>query len=339
MIARRFRAAIIMPNLKPPVTTFTHLEQYKEIIHRANTTGHLFTPMMTLYLTDNLNPGEVDLCGHHAVKYYPRGLTTNSADGVENPQALWSKGSKPHQVLRLLASTGKVLILHAADGFAREGVIVRGTQYHADEELDPYDQEPHFMRETLPRIIDAHPELKIEVAHLSTKEGAEFMQKNGGKRLGCSITCHHLLNDRRDVMRGGFRPHLDWRPVIQPKDNTQALQELCFSGHPFVWLGMDSAPHPRKVKEAACCATGVLTAHAGIELYAEAFETFGALDQRFENFASNNAANFYGLADTDTTITLVNKPWKVRGSYLSGNPDEEIIPYRLGEEVLWRLVE
>jgi dihydroorotase len=338
MIAKRFHAAIIMPNTQPPITTLEMVDEYRMEVFRA-IQDERFTPMMTLYLTDNVDPSDMILGGFFAVKYYPFGLTTNSLNGVVDPSALWRKDTKPYQALREMAESSKVLILHAADGFARRKVRIRSRSYSAGDELDPYDQEPHFFRETLPRIRDAHPLLKCEVAHLSTAEGAEYMRIHGCETLGCSLTCHHLLNDRRDVMRGGFRPHLDWRPVIQSMEHRQELQKLAAEDHYFVWLGMDSAPHARKNKEAACCATGVLTVHAGIELYAEAFDVMGALDERFENFSSLNAARFYNLPDARKSLELVNESWTVRSSYFAESPEEEMIPYRLGTDVLWKIID
>ena len=331
MLAKRFAGGIIMPNTVPPITTAAMVQEYYEKIVEA--AGQPFRPLMTLYLTDTLDHWEVDMAlsaGLTAgVKYYPRGLTTNSDSGVSDPAALWTEDTGPYQVLRTLSERGAILLLHAADGFNANG-----------EELDPYEQEPHFIRETLPRIIDAHPELKISVEHLSTKNGATFIQENGSERLGCSLTPHHLLLDRRDLHRGGFNPHNSWIPIIQGQEHKEALRELASAGHSFVWLGSDSAPHPIGDKEAACCKGGVMTVHAGIELYAEAFETMGALD-KLENFASIYGPAFYGVPPSDELITLVRERWTVLDNFSIPAEDPrmgQIRPFRRGESVGWKLV-
>lgn len=328
MVAKRFQMAIIMPNTTPPITTGEAVIQYRQEILKA--AGGPFLPLMTMYLTDELNPIHVSMALERrhiwGVKYYPRGLTTNSDSGVKTPASLWTEDSRPYEVLRALAEEGGVLLLHAADGLDKEG-----------NELDPWDQEKHFIRETLPRIIDAHPKLKISVEHLSTKEGARFLENNGGTLLGCSLTAHHLLLDRRDMMRAGFRPHRFWWPVIQRKEDKEALLALATKGYHFVWLGSDSAPHPREKKEADCCSGGVLMAHAGIELYAEAFE--GMLE-KLENFACFNGPRFYGAPTSKEEITLVREDWTVRSLFRveQGGYDKPIVPFRLGETIRWKLV-
>jgi len=330
MVAKRFRAAIIMPNTVPPITNLSRVHRYAEEI--LNATGPGFHPLMTLYLTDTLRPSEVGLLFKmemiHGIKYYPRGLTTNSDRGVKSPSSLWTLGTNPYECLQVLAEHGGVLLLHAADGFDENRV-----------ELDPYDQERHFIEHTLPRIRDAHPTLKISVEHLSTKWGVEYLLKHGGPLLGCSLTAQHLLLDRRDSFRGGFHPHRFWWPIIQPTEHREALRELAKSDLPFVWLGSDSAPHTIDKKESGCCCGGVLMAHAGIELYAEAFEDMGALDDRFERFASINGARFYGIEDSDETISLVREEWTVRNPYriADNGTSKEVVPFRLGEKVRWKL--
>lgn len=335
MVAARFAATIIMPNTTPFITTVAQALEYRVQIDLAAQTPD-FLPLMTLYLTDTLDHREVGAGAEAGVvfgiKYYPRGLTTNSQGGVENPASLWTKGTQPYQCLRTLAQMGGVFLIHAADGVAAKDWSSDDREYDQGQELDPWDQERHFIEETLPRIMDAHPKLKISVEHMSTGWGAEFVQKNGCDRLGCSLTAHHLLLDRRDLFRGGFHPHRSWMPVIQPLEHTQELRSLAKVGHPFVWLGSDSAPHPRASKEAACCASGVFMAHAGIELYAEAFEDMGALDHRFEEFASVNGPAFFGLPPSRKTIRLVRESWRPQplffGSSLETGEMPELIPFR-----------
>ena len=334
MVARRFAGAIVMPNTVPPITTSAMVAEYRKEIRAALGTTK-FATLMTMYLTDTLDPEDVGTAlfqrDIYGVKYYPRGLTTNSDSGVENPASLWTQGTRPNDVLRIIAQQGGVLFLHAADGFDANG-----------NELDPYDQERHFIKETLPHIIDTHPTLKISVEHISTKQGAAFLEQNGGPRLGCSATSQHLLLDRRDVFRGGFRPHRSWWPIIQGQEHKEALRDFVGKGLPFVWLGTDSAPHPIEKKEADCCAGGVLMAHAGIELYVEAFEAMGALD-RLEDFASFNGPRFLGFPPSNDTIELVREEWVVREPFFAGSADSacdvtKIVPFRLGEKVQWKLV-
>lgn len=344
MVAKRFRTAIVMPNLVPPVTTALQVEAYLQRIREA--TERQFYPLMTLYLTDTLEPSVVrDVLGQKlaiGIKYYPTGkkgvqLTTNSTSGVSEARSLWTKDTKPYACLRELADYGGVLLLHAADGVNKH-----------DEELDPYDQETHFLTVTLPNLVDAHPKLKISVEHLSTAKGAEdirFYGRNSHGKIGCSLTAHHLLLDRRDVFRGGFHPHRHWWPIIQSAEHKQELRKLAAENHPFVWLGSDSAPHPVGKKETNCCIGGVLMAHAGIELYVEAFEDMKALDDRFERFASINGRQFfgvdafYGLQPSDEILELVRDEWIVREPFFAqeAGVNEKIIPFRLGENIRWKL--
>jgi dihydroorotase len=332
MVEKRFGMAVVMPNTVPPITTY---EQIRDYWCKVKSAAPNLKALMTFFLTDTLESKDVAealstklACG---VKYYPPGLTTNSDKGVKNPASLWTKGTKPYEVLCVLASWGGVLLIHAADGIDKNR-----------DELDPYDQEKHFIRETLPRILDAHAGLKISIEHLSTKEGAQFIERNNSHRLGCSLTAHHLLLDRRDVFRGGFHPHRSWMPVIQPREHKEALQDLAKKGLSSVWLGSDSAPHPRDKKEAPCCASGVLMAHAGIELYVEAFEDMGCLD-KLENFASINGPTFFGVEASTDTISLVREEWKVKSyfvaEYASGGGFTTIVPFRFGEKVRWKLVD
>lgn len=341
MIAKRFSKAIIMPNTKPPITTYDMAVEYRKEIRANITWSQPFWPLMTLYLTDQLDPHEVRVGRESGivagVKYYPRGLTTNSDSGVKDPASLWTENTKPYMVLRELADCGGVLLLHAADGLDKNG-----------NELDPWDQEKHFIKETLPRIRDTHPTLKISVEHLSTKEGATYMEKHGDpKKLGCSLTAQHLLLDRRDMFRAGFRPHRFWWPIIQRQEHKEALRELAKKGHSFVWLGSDSAPHPIGAKETDCCSGGVLMAHAGIELYVEAFEDMGALD-KLEDFASINGPRFFGLSPSGNMIEFVREEWEVERTFQYdkepyeieplGKDWEDVVPFRLGEKVRWKLI-
>lgn len=345
LVEQRFDTALAMPNLEPPLITYKDMIEYgKSIAEECNTSMRV---LLTLYLTDNLDPKEVELACQSpffaGIKYYPAGLTTNSDSGVKNPADLWTVGTKPYQCLQILAEHGKVLLLHGADGLARGNVKVRTRQYKNGEELDPYDQEPHFISESLPEIIDKHHKLKISFEHLSTAEGVEFLRKHGSPWLGCGLTSQHLLIDRRDTHRRGLRPHFFWFPTPQALEHRQELNKFAAEGHSFAYLGSDSAPHYRKKKEADCCAGGVLTAHAGIELYAEAFEKAGCLN-KLEAFASINGPKFYGFPPSIERITLVREPWKVTEMFSVEEVvddvkiDEPVVPFRLGETIDWKLV-
>lgn len=326
LVAERFSIAIAMPNTKPPVTTLKQVRKYRREI--TSLTGEGFKPLMTLYLTDNLHPYDVaEGCKKKmivGVKYYPKGLTTNSDSGVQDTASLWTKGSRPYLCLRALAEHHGILLIHAADGVDEDG-----------RELDPYDQERHFIRMTLHRILEAHPDLRVVIEHLSTSQGVHFMERHGGKRIGCTVTAHHLLLDRRDMFRGGLRPHLFCWPVINQSDHREALCQLVSAGHPFVFLGSDSAGHLVEHKESDCCPGGVFTAHAALELYAEIFEGLGILD-KLEVFASLNGPRFYGIRPSTETITLEKRKWTVAPSIEvdSGH----IRPFRFGETIPWQIV-
>jgi dihydroorotase len=328
MVEERFWGAIIMPNLVPPITTADMARDYATRIGNACKRVDFF-PFMTLYLTETLDPNELDKGGGVVgVKFYPQGLTTNSEHGISGSSALWTPGTNAYNVLRKLAENKKVLLIHAADSVDKNG-----------KTLDPFEQEPHFIGESLPRIREAHPTLKISVEHLSTRVGAEYMAANGDEFLGCALTPHHLLANRNDLFKGGFNRNLFWIPILQSADDQAALQELAVADKPFVWLGSDSAPHPLSKKQGQCCPGGVLTAHAAIELYAEAFEKMGALDDRFERFASINGPRFYGFPPSGDTITLVREEWTVSPFTIATEGCEDPIePFRAGEKILWKLV-
>lgn len=329
MVEERFWTAIIMPNLIPPITTAEMAVAYATEIGKSCRSEE-FYPLMTLYLTETLDPEELDKGGGViGVKFYPQGLTTNSEHGISGSSALWTPGTNAYNVLRKLAENNMVLLIHAADAVDKNG-----------KELDPFDQEPHFIRESLPRIRDAHPTLKISVEHLSTRVGAEYMMENGNDDFGCALTPHHLLLDRRDLLRGGVNLNRFWIPPLQREEDRDALRELAKADKPFVWLGSDSAPHPLSKKRARCCAGGVLTAHACIELYAEAFEKMNALDERFERFASINGPRFYGFRLSTQTITLLREEWTVTNPFMIATEggEEPVEPFRIGEKILWKLI-
>lgn len=348
MVMQRFHSGIVMPNITPVITTAAMMKKYEEEIREATPTDqyptHSFAPEMTMYLTDKLDPRELEQTHFVGLKYYPRGLTTNSDSGVKNPADLWTRGTNPYECLRVLSKMGYTLMLHAADGFAAQSWGVGERSYRTGDELDPYDQELHFILHTLPKIQEAHPKLKISVEHLSTNWGVEYMRKHGGYQLGCSITAQHLLLDRRDSFRGGFRPDRFWWPIIQPKEHRDELRRFVTEQHPYAWLGSDSAPHPVGKKYADCCTGGVMMVHAGIELYVEAFEDMGCLDY-LESFACRNAPQFFKIPDCGATIELVREEWKVEKPFFAaahadgddGINIDQVVPFRLGEKIRWKL--
>jgi dihydroorotase len=306
LIARQFWGAIFEPNLAVPITTAEQGLAYRVEILTASREYPKFEPFVLAYLTDSVDPEALERSLRDGIfigaKFYPRGATTNSDSGIANVQMLYTPGAPQYDALCAIASAGKVLQLHCELNYDFEGY-----------ELDPYDKEPYFFEEVLPRIIDAHPDLKISCEHLTCSEGADFLLHHGGPTLGCSITPHHLLYDRRDMFRGGLRPHLFCLPVIKAEENREALFELVLRGLPFVYAGTDSAPHDRRKKESDCCSGGVFSSHAPVELYAQAFELAGSSPESpaFEKFLSINGPAFYDLAPSERRITLRQEPWTV----------------------------
>ena len=314
--ARRFGRAIIMPNLRPPITTVAQAAAYRERILAALPQGLKFEPLMTLYLTDNTQAAEIERarsCGFiHAVKLYPAGATTNSDAGVTDIQ-------KVYPVLEAMAACNMVLCVH-------------GEVTHAD--VDIFDRERVFIDRTLAPLAARFPDLRIVFEHITTKEAAQFVTA-AGENIGATITAHHLLLNRNAIFVGGIRPHHFCLPVLKRETHREALVEVATSGSKKFFLGTDSAPHSRSAKEAACGCAGCYTAHAGIELYAEAFEAAGALD-RLEGFASFNGPDFYRLPRNTDTLTLVRDAWSVPPTldYLADDP---LVPLRAGEQIAWRL--
>ncbi|MCK2127093.1 dihydroorotase [Thauera aromatica] len=313
--AARFGRALIMPNLKPPVTTTVQALAYRERILAA-APGTAFEPLMSLYLTDNLPPDEIDRARASgrivACKLYPAGATTNSDAGVTAVE-------KIHPVLERMEKLGMVLCVH-------------GEATAAD--VDVFDRERVFIERTLSPLVRRFPALKVVFEHITTAEAAQFVRA-AGANVAATVTAHHLLLNRNAIFAGGIRPHHYCLPVLKRETHRQALVAAATSGNPRFFLGTDSAPHARSTKENACGCAGCYTAHAGIELYAEAFDAAGALD-RLEAFASLNGPAFYGLAPNSTTITLQRQEWTVPQAYpyLAEDP---LVPLRAGERVKWKL--
>ena len=313
--AAQFGRAIIMPNLKPPVTTAEAAVAYRERIRAAVPPGVTFEPLMTLYLTDNLPPAEIaraKAAGVVACKLYPAGATTNSDAGVTDIR-------KVYPVLEAMQREGLLLLVH-------------GEVTSAD--IDLFDREAVFIDQQLIPLRRDFPELKIVMEHITTKEAAQHVQ-DADRFLGATITAHHLLYNRNAIFTGGIRPHYYCLPVLKRETHRQALVAAATSGSPKFFLGTDSAPHPAHLKEHASGCAGCYTAHAALELYAEAFDQAGALD-RLEGFASFFGADFYGLPRNTGTVTLKRESWTPPESFAFG--EAELKPLRSGEVLPWRLV-
>ena len=313
--AAQFGRAIIMPNLKPPVTTAAQATAYAERIRAAVPAGMSFEPLMTLYLTDNLPADEIARAkdaGVVACKLYPAGATTNSDAGVTDIR-------KTYRTLEAMQKAGVLLLVH--------GEVT-------SPDIDLFDREAVFIEQQLAPLRKDFPGLKIVMEHITTKEAAQYVAE-ADAHLGATITAHHLLYNRNAIFTGGIRPHYYCLPVLKRETHRQALVAAATSGNPKFFLGTDSAPHPAHLKEHATGCAGCYTAHAAIEMYAEAFEAAGALD-KLEGFASLFGADFYGLPRNTGTITLRKESWTPPESFAFG--DAELKPLRAGEALPWRLV-
>ena len=313
--AAQFGRAIIMPNLKPPVITAAHALEYKQRIQAAVPAGVSFEPLMTLYLTDNTPPEEVaraKAAGVVAFKLYPAGATTNSDAGVTDIR-------KTYATLEAMQREGILLLVH--------GEVT-------DPAIDIFDREAVFIEQVMQPLRRDFPELKVVFEHITTKDAAQYVVQ-AGAFTAATITAHHLLYNRNAIFTGGIRPHYYCLPVLKREVHRLALVEAATGGSDRFFLGTDSAPHAAHLKEHATGCAGCYTAHAAMELYAEAFEAAGALD-RLEAFASFNGPAFYGLLRNQGSITLRKESWTTPESYAYG--EAELKPLRGGEELGWRLV-
>lgn len=313
--ARQFGRAIIMPNLKPPVTTAAQALAYRERIRAAVPPEARFEPLMTLYLTDTLPPDEIARAkdaGVVAVKLYPAGATTHSDAGVTDVR-------RTYKTLEALQRAGLLLLVH--------GEVTL-------PEIDLFDREAVFIERQLIPLRRDFPELRIVFEHITTKEAAQYV-RDADRFTGATITAHHLLFNRNAIFTGGIRPHYYCLPVLKRETHRQALLAAATSGNPKFFLGTDSAPHPAHLKEHATGCAGCYTAHAAIEMYAEAFDGAGALGQ-LEGFASFHGADFYGLPRNSDQITLRRETWTPPESFAFG--DAQLKPLRAGEALPWRLV-
>ncbi|ODP35471.1 dihydroorotase [Pandoraea sp. ISTKB] len=313
--ARQFGRAIIMPNLKPPVTTTEHAAAYRERILAARPAGNTFEPLMTLYLTDNTPAEEIRRAKAsgfvHAVKLYPAGATTNSDAGVTDL-------AKCRGALEALQEVGMPLLVH-------------GEVTSAD--IDIFDREKVFIDRVMSPLRRDFPGLKVVFEHITTKDAAEYVAEAEGP-IAATITPHHLLYNRNAIFTGGIRPHYYCLPVLKRETHREALVKAATSGSPRFFLGTDSAPHARGVKEAACGCAGCYTALHAVELYAEAFDKAGALD-KFEAFASFYGPDFYELPRNTDKVTLVREDWELPAELPMG--DETVVPLRAGEVIGWKL--
>ncbi len=315
--SRQFGRAIIMPNLKPPVTTTGQAREYHQRITKATPETDIFQPLMTLYLTDNTTAEEIKTASQSdivfAVKYYPAGATTNSDSGVTDMQ-------RCDDALAAMEENDLPLLVH--------GEVV-------DTSVDIFDREKVFIDTVLEPLRQRFPKLRIVFEHITTKDAVQYVL-DADKYVAATITPHHLLFNRNAMLVGGIRPHYYCLPVLKRQSHQQALIEAATSGNPKFFLGTDSAPHPQTAKESACGCAGIYSAHAAIELYATAFEAAGQLD-RLEAFASFHGADFYKLPRNTRKITLNKNPWRVPDTIGDGN--NTIVPLLAGETVDWQLAD
>jgi dihydroorotase len=312
--AAQFARAIVMPNLKPPVTSAAAAVAYRERINAALPRGMDFTPLMTLFLTDNLPPEEIaraKTAGIVAVKLYPAGATTNSDAGVTDIR-------KTYATLEAMQRAGLLLLVH--------GEVT-------DAEIDVFDREAVFIERVMQPLRRDFPELKVVFEHITTKEAAQYVAASD-RFTAATVTAHHLLYNRNAIFKGGLRPHYYCLPVLKREVHRAALVQAATGGSTKFFLGTDSAPHAAALKENSVCGAGCYTAPAAMELYAEAFEAAGALD-KLEAFASFNGPDFYGLPRNEGKVTLKREPWTLPESVPFG--DATLKPLRGGETLNWKL--
>ena len=312
--AAQFARAIVMPNLRPPVTTVAQALAYRDRIRAALPAGSDFTPLMTLYLTDNLAPQEIRRAreaGIRACKLYPAGATTNSDAGVTDIRRI-------HPVLEAMQREGLLLLVH--------GEVT-------DAEIDVFDREAVFIERHLIPLRRDFPDLRVVFEHITTADAAQYV-RDADALTAATITAHHLLLNRNALFTGGIRPHYYCLPVLKRERHRQALVQAATSGSPRFFLGTDSAPHPVHLKEHASGCAGCYTALTALELYAQAFEAAGALD-RLEGFASFHGADFYGLPRNTGTVTLRREAWTVPSDLPYG--EARLRPLWAGETLTWRL--
>lgn len=314
--ARQFARAIVMPNLRPPVTTTAQAFEYHSRILAALPKGMKFEPLMTLYLTDKTSADEVRKAKQsgivHAVKLYPAGATTNSDAGVTDLR-------KTYAALEEMQNCGMPLLVH--------GEVT-------DSNIDIFDREAVFIERVLQPLLKDLPNLRVVFEHITTKDAAQFVE-SAADNIAATITAHHLLYNRNAMLVGGIRPHFYCLPVLKRETHREALVKAATSGNKKFFLGTDSAPHAQHTKENACGCAGCYTAHAAIELYAEAFDNAGAMS-KLEGFASFYGADYYGLPRNKEIITLRKEEWQVTES--EAFAEHRLVPLRAGEKIQWKLL-
>ncbi|MBC8493495.1 MAG: dihydroorotase [Candidatus Thioglobus sp.] len=315
MTAKQMSRAIIMPNLNPPVTSALQAQAYRDEIIAALPTGETLDPLMVLYLTDNTQADDIKQAMASgivkAVKLYPAGATTNSDSGVTDIK-------KIYPALEAMSELGMLLLVH-------------GEVTHHN--VDIFDREAVFIDQVLTQIVADFPELKIVFEHITTKDAVDFVLSNDAN-MAATITPHHLLANRNDMLVGGIRPHYFCLPILKRENPHQrALLAAATSGNPKFFLGTDSAPHAKEAKESGCGCAGILSAHCAIELYATAFEAQGAMD-KLEGFASKFGPDFYNLPRNTSTITLTKQDWVVPESYEYAGGT--IVPFMAGKTLHWK---
>jgi dihydroorotase len=313
--ARQFARAIVMPNLRPPVTTTAQAAAYRQRILEALPAGMRFEPLMTLYLTDNTSPDEIrrakDSGFVHAVKLYPAGATTNSDAGVTDLK-------KTYKALEVMQEVGMPFLVH--------GEVT-------DPDVDIFDREAVFINRVMEPLRQAMPQLKVVFEHITTSQAAQYVAA-ADKYVAATITAHHLLYNRNEIFKGGIRPHYYCLPVLKREEHRRALVKAATSGGTKFFLGTDSAPHAKGAKEHACGCAGCYTALHAMELYTQAFDQAGALD-KLEAFASFNGPAFYGLPRNEGTVTLRREQWTLPAELPFG--DSTIVPLNGGEPIGWKL--
>ncbi|MHB1116023.1 dihydroorotase [Sideroxydans sp.] len=314
--ARQFARAIVMPNLRPPVTTTEQAVAYRERILKALPTGMKFEPLMTLYLTDITSADEIKKAKAsgvvHAVKLYPAGATTNSDAGVTDLR-------KTYAALEEMQRCGIPLLVH--------GEVT-------SPDIDIFDRESVFIERVMQPLLKDLPELRVVFEHITTKDAAEFVM-SAPDNIAATLTPQHLLYNRNAMLVGGIRPHYYCLPILKRETHREALLKAATSGSKKFFLGTDSAPHAQHTKENACGCAGCYSAHSAIELYAEAFENAGALD-KLEGFASFYGADFYDLPRNTEKVTLCKEEWLVPASV--GFGEHQLVPLRAGEQMKWKLL-
>ena len=311
---RQFARAIVMPNLKPPVRTVAEATAYRDRILAAVPAGQPFEPLMTLYLTDNTDPEQIRAAKAaqfvKAVKYYPAGATTNSDSGVTDIR-------KCDRVFEAMQQVDMPLLLH--------GEVT-------DADVDMFDREQVFIEQHLIPLKQRFPDLRVVLEHITTADAVQFVLETD--QIAATITPQHLLFSRNIMFQGGLRPHYYCLPILKRETHRQALLEAATSGHPKFFLGTDSAPHPRNGKESACGCAGCFSALHALELYAEAFESVGALD-KLEAFASFYGPDFYQLPRNTDRVTLTKATWQIPDELPFG--DSGLVPLRAGETLTWQM--